>query len=222
MGAEAKKAVEAKPQAATVAIADHNKNKLFDNLEQRLQAARDDERLPVIVLFGETDTARHLEELKRHVGPFSVKHAYGALSGFAAELTKRQIELAAKLPFIKQIEYDEPVYAAMQTASSWYGTTKARQDFGVDGNRDGNPSSYSKNDVVVAVIDTGIDAGHVDLDGGKVIGWKDFVNNRTAPYDDNGHGTHVAGIIAGEGQADSRYKGVAPGAAQHELGLCHV
>ena len=147
------------------------------------------------------------------VGPFSVKHAYGALSGFAAELTKRQIELAAKLPFIKQIEYDEPVYAAMQTASSWYGTTKARQDFGVDGNRDGNPSSYSKNDVVVAVIDTGIDAGHVDLDGGKVIGWKDFVNNRTAPYDDNGHGTHVAGIIAGEGQADSRYKGVAPGAA---------
>ncbi|WP_054673398.1 S8 family serine peptidase [Calditerricola satsumensis] len=83
----------------------------------------------------------------------------------------------------------------------------------MDGNRDGNPLSYSKNDVVVAVIDTGIDAGHVDLDGGKVIGWKDFVNNRTAPYDDNGHGTHVAGIIAGEGQADSRYKGVVPGAA---------
>lgn len=212
-GAEAKKAVEAQPPAATVALADRDGNKLFDSLEQRLQAARDDERVPVIVLFDGEGTASRVEELKQRVGPFTVKHAYQTLSGFAAELTKQQIERAAKLPFVKQIEYDAPVYATMQTASNWYGTAKARQDFGVDGDRDGNPSNYSKNDVVVAVIDTGIDANHVDLDGGKVIGWKDFVNNRATPYDDNGHGTHVAGIIAGEGQADARYKGVAPGAA---------
>jgi serine protease AprX len=67
--------------------------------------------------------------------------------------------------------------------------------------------------MVVAVIDTGIDSGHVDLAGGKVIAWNDWVNNRTTPYDDNGHGTHVSGIVAGTGAGNPAYKGVAPGAA---------
>lgn len=60
--------------------------------------------------------------------------------------------------------------------------------------------------------DSGIDARHTDLSG-KVIAWKDWVNGRADPYDDNGHGTHVAGIAAGAGVANPAYKGVAPGAA---------
>jgi serine protease AprX len=63
------------------------------------------------------------------------------------------------------------------------------------------------------VIDTGIDSSHVDLDQHQVIGWKDFVNGRTAPYDDNGHGTHVSAILAGQGDGNAAYRGVAPGAA---------
>lgn len=56
----------------------------------------------------------------------------------------------------------------------------------------------------VAVVDTGIDYTHPDLGGGfggghKVVGGYDFVNNDPDPMDDNGHGTHVAGIIAGDG-----------------------
>src|SRR5690606_17147010 len=101
----------------------------------------------------------------------------------------------------------------MQTANHWSGTEKARADFGITGDRDGNQNSYSKDDVVIAVIDTGIDANHVDLSGGKVSGWRDSVNNRTSPYDDQGHGTHVAGIAAGSGDGNAAYKGVAPGAA---------
>jgi serine protease AprX len=72
--------------------------------------------------------------------------------------------------------------------------------------------------VTIAVIDTGIDASHESLDDldddpatddDKVIAFEDFVNSRTDPYDDNGHGTHCAGIAAGTG-GDSDYVGVAP------------
>jgi hypothetical protein len=49
--------------------------------------------------------------------------------------------------------------------------------------------------VVVAVLDTGVDAGHADLRGAVVPGF-DLVNNDTNPNDDNGHGTAAAGIIA--------------------------
>jgi subtilisin family serine protease/photosystem II stability/assembly factor-like uncharacterized protein len=66
----------------------------------------------------------------------------------------------------------------------------------------------------VAVLDTGIDYTHPDLGGGfgrgyKVVGGYDYVNNDADPMDDNGHGTHVAGIIAGEGTRT----GVAPKAS---------
>jgi subtilisin family serine protease len=49
--------------------------------------------------------------------------------------------------------------------------------------------------IVVAVIDTGVDAKHPDLRGALVHGW-DFVNNDADPSDDHGHGTAVAGVIA--------------------------
>jgi len=67
---------------------------------------------------------------------------------------------------------------------------------------------------VIAIIDTGIDAAHQDLDGGKVIGWKDLVNARASPYDDHGHGTHCASISTGTGEASGgSYTGVAPDAS---------
>ena len=69
--------------------------------------------------------------------------------------------------------------------------------------------------VVVAVIDTGIDYRHPALGGGigsgfKVIGGWDFGENDADPLDENGHGTHVAGIIAANGGG---LTGVAPGAS---------
>ncbi|WP_018132626.1 S8 family serine peptidase [Effusibacillus pohliae] len=195
-------------------IADLNQNKLFDNLEEMLAAAQPDDRFPVIVMFNQSFDDRAYADLEGKIGAFAKKFKYeAAFHGFAADLTKKQIEVLQQLPFVEQVEYDMPVQMTMNTARAWFGVDKATADFGLDGDRDGNPTSYSKNDVVVAVIDTGIDGSHVDLDGGKIIGWKDLVNNRTTPYDDNGHGTHVSGIIAGTGEGNAAYKGVAPGAA---------
>ncbi|OPY51822.1 MAG: Tk-subtilisin precursor [Methanosaeta sp. PtaU1.Bin060] len=61
--------------------------------------------------------------------------------------------------------------------------------------------------VTVALIDTGADPEHEAL-AGRIVEFKDFVNNQTTAYDDNGHGTHCASLIAGGGEE----KGVAPGA----------
>ncbi|MBV6510451.1 MAG: Thermophilic serine proteinase [Acidimicrobiales bacterium] len=55
--------------------------------------------------------------------------------------------------------------------------------------------SSTGEDVVVAVVDTGVDLEHPDLQGQLVEGY-DFVDPGTPPDDPNGHGTHVAGIIA--------------------------
>lgn len=72
----------------------------------------------------------------------------------------------------------------------------------IDGNLTGRGTT-------IAVLDTGIHL-HPDF-GTRVIGFKDFVNNRPEPYDDNGHGTHVAGILAGDGRSLNRmYAGMAP------------
>ncbi len=61
----------------------------------------------------------------------------------------------------------------------------------------------------VAVLDSGM-APHPDLQG-KCICFKDFVNHKNIVYDDNGHGTHVCGILCGSGEASQgKYRGVAP------------
>ncbi len=64
---------------------------------------------------------------------------------------------------------------------------------------------YTGEGVSVALIDTGADSNHESLKG-RILAFKDFVNNQTYAYDDNGHGTHCASLIAGDDGI-----GVAPG-----------
>ncbi|MBQ2803478.1 MAG: S8 family peptidase [Lachnospiraceae bacterium] len=72
-----------------------------------------------------------------------------------------------------------------------------------------NTHGYTGKGVTVAVLDTGV-GHHKDLSG-RVLSFRDFVGNRKRMYDDNGHGTHVCGIICGNGRlSDGRFCGMAP------------
>ena len=58
--------------------------------------------------------------------------------------------------------------------------------------------SASRNGIAVAIIDSGI-APHADLPLSRIRAYKDFVSGGRTPVDNCGHGTHVAGIVAGSG-----------------------
>jgi len=58
------------------------------------------------------------------------------------------------------------------------------------------PSNLDGTGVVICVVDSGVDLGHPGLDNVEIIGWFDAVNGESAPYDDQGHGTAMVGIIS--------------------------
>ncbi len=132
-------------------------------------------------------------------------------NGVSLTASAQDIKAMANEPSVKRIDFDKEIRLPETTLSEgapkgdWtYGLEKIkvpelRAQYGLLG--DG---------VTVGVIDTGVDPDHADL-AGKVIGFKDMVNNRTDAYDDQGHGTHCCGTIAG-GNASGKHIGVAPNA----------
>jgi serine protease AprX len=124
----------------------------------------------------------------------------------AADVPNAALLVLAADPAVSRIASDRPTIATDDRTNQTIEATAVRQAYGYDGTGVG-----------IAVIDSGVFATHADLADGsgasRVVQFVDFVNNATTPYDDYGHGTHVAGIIAGNGYDSSGARaGVAPGA----------
>lgn len=70
----------------------------------------------------------------------------------------------------------------------------------------------SGRDISIAILDTGVSpVGDLAKPQNRLVAFADFVNSKYEAYDDNGHGTHVAGIAAGNGyQSNGLYMGIAP------------
>lgn len=190
---------------------DKDRNRIFDDLDSLLQTLGD-QRTTAIVLFTHPVNEQDVAEYQAQYGDFPVNALWNVIPAFSADLTSTQVLQFAQRQDVKQIEPEQTYHMTLATARPTFGVDKAVTDFGVTGDRSGADFTYTTSDIGVCETDTGIDAAHSDLNNGKVIGWKDYVNGKTAPYDDQGHGSHVAGIIAGKGSTTWANRGVAYGA----------
>ena len=136
------------------------------------------------------------------------------INGRVLELPNGLLKKLADHPAVVRIDHDRPTTGLMSHVTALTGARTVQRSYGFDGAGIG-----------VAVVDSGITSWHDDLTYAgssaavqmqgdqRVAAFVDFINGASAPYDDNGHGTHVSGIIAGNGY-DSRgsQAGIAPAA----------
>jgi serine protease AprX len=112
------------------------------------------------------------------------------------------LDALGRLPGVSGVRIDRRVHGTLERTGATIGANWVRDTLGVDGEGVG-----------IAIVDSGVATWHDDLTGGRVARFVDFVNFQSAAYDDYGHGTHVAGIIAGDGHdSEGRRRGIAPGA----------
>lgn len=112
----------------------------------------------------------------------------------------------------KQLVYIDALEDMISYEMDTHITTQMNRVSDIIESRWSHENGYLGYGVGVAVVDTGI-ALHKDFveGGNRVTAFADFINHRTDPYDDNGHGTHVAGIIGGNGYSSKgKYTGIAP------------
>lgn len=114
----------------------------------------------------------------------------------AVKIKKDKVYKIAKLNFVKYISSNSKVFTQINNA---------RKVLGVEKIIPRNLTDFS-----CAVIDTGL-YPHLDfsLTSDRILAFKDFINNKTQMYDDNGHGTTVTGALAGGGVVScGKYSGV--------------
>ena len=136
----------------------------------------------------------------------SVGRLLPIVGGVAATVPNASLSAIAASSLVAHLSMDRVAAGAMERTGPTVGATAVRQQLGYDGSGVG-----------VAIIDSGITAWHDDLTGvaggQRVARFVDFVGGRLTPYDDYGHGTHVAGIVAGNGfDSSGARSGIAPGA----------
>ncbi len=206
----ARELVERLPHATAVNDADGDK--VFDDLEASYQQVAGSP-LPVIVVFThDTATEAGLAAVEAAIGPVDPTFTYHIIPGYAGELTYDQALRLGQLDEVRQIELDRKGTPELATATASMGVDAVQEQLSITGDRDGNETAYTAEDVTIAILDTGFDGGHEGLDDGKIIHFFDVANGKEEAYDSGSHGTHVAGIAAGTGDVDPKHTGVAPGA----------
>ena len=174
----------------------------------------DDGRIGVIVDFDHTPTEEDEILLEESID-FIVQWRYHLIDSIAGKVAVDHLHELTEIEGVVLVELDGRLEVQMEDVVPYHGVDTVWEDTG-----------YTGTGSVVAIIDTGIDSDHVGLDDlddnnetddPKVIAFYDPVNTpaltngtEVKAYDDQGHGTHCAGITAGTGAPEMVHVGVAP------------
>ena len=185
---------------------DRNQNSIGDMVEKYHDHPLfldEDNTLPLIIDFDHTPTDMDVAMLEREVG-FVHEWSFPRIDAVSGRLPVDMILETTTLPGVVMLELDGLLQVQNGDAAVVHEVDLAQQQTGYDGSG-----------ITVAVIDTGIDSMHVGLDDldddnstndPKVVAFYDAVNapdktngTEIQAYDDQGHGTHCAGTVAGTG-----------------------
>ena len=175
-----------------------NENKIAPSLLARLREPRAFEAgappIPVIIMY-RRDVARS-QTVREGV---QARYVFRLTPTVAADASGRDIGELSDDPQIEYIWLDEPVHTCLDRSVPAVSVPAVWA------------AGYRGAGTKIGIVDTGIDRSHPDFTG-RIVAGASFVGG---DYDDdNGHGTHVAGIVAGDGFAgNSMYQGVAPEAS---------
>jgi serine protease AprX len=159
----------------------------------------------VIVTTEAELTAGHKDQLKAL--QVDITRRFTVIRGFAASVPRRNLGKLVDLSFVKHVSMDTDVKKTDEFTVPDTGADVAFAQYGLKGTGIG-----------VAVVDSGVYSGHYDLKSATGISRvkyaKNFVTGETTTVDSIGHGTHVAGIIAGNGMMSSQ-----TGTTHHYYGI---
>jgi serine protease AprX len=155
---------------------------------------------PLRVIVQATDVGE-VERTVAALGGATGKRLAGG-QAVVALLPSAALERLAEAGSVRSVSLDRRMTGVLDRTAEAVGAKWVADNLGFEGSGVG-----------VAIIDSGVTRAHDDLGGNRVVHFVDFVDMEPRPHDQYGHGTHVAGIIAGSGyDSGGARRGIAPGA----------
>jgi len=189
-----------------------SKNIKLNRLESGLESSLED--IPVKLFEQEIKITKQHEKLEKEfrkkIDNFEEKKLTQykkVFNGIALDISREKVDELKKIKGVKNVHPNKEIRISLYESIRVINADDVWKELDFEGN------NITGQGMTIAIIDTGIDYTHPDLGGCfgndcKVIGGYDFINDDNDPMDDHGHGTHCAGIAAGNGIL----KGVAPDA----------
>ncbi|MCX7694929.1 MAG: S8 family serine peptidase [Caloramator sp.] len=171
-------------------------NRKIDKKLKEYMTVNSKRRIPVIVCY-----KKNIKVTKGSIisSGGKIKHEYKLINAISCEISPTSIDRLSENPDISFICFDYKASLCLNNVSHSLGVKSAHN------------LNFTGKDIGIALFDTGC-FPHPDLTTNKntIVFFKDYINKIDKPYDDNGHGTFLAGIIASSGYTNSSYKGIAP------------
>lgn len=202
--------------------------------EQVLENIEEDGKAEVIVVLKEPKTPRTtlFKTKTTETSPqqvlstlskdeFEKKHEYSIIKGFSGEVTEEGLEKLKHNPNVEKVYFDKTYTLSLSDSVPLINASKTH-------NYKISEQNITGTSETICILDTGINYTHESFgscsqtdflngDCNKVVSGYDYVNDDNDPYDDHGHGTHVAGIAA----ANGNIIGVAPGSGIVMIKVCN-